>query len=206
MPITLGVTLLFVLAVAVATVPLAGGHLMRLADVQFRAPWLVIVAIGVQILIISVVPDLAPSAFRAIHLLTYGLAAAFVVVNRRLPGLIIVGIGGALNLLAIGANGGVMPASAEATRAAGLTLEPGEFENSAPVDGARLQFLGDIWATPSFLPVDNVFSVGDVVITLGVFVGLHRICGSRLVPRRARRPSLAPYRASGSSGTGVSPE
>lgn len=74
------------------------------------------------------------------------------------------------------------------------------------MDGARLQFLGDIWATPSFLPVSNVFSVGDVVITLGVWVGLHRICGSRLVPARMRRPFPAPYRASGSSGTGVSPE
>lgn len=40
LPITLGVTLLLVLAVAVITVPLAGGHLMRLADVRFRAPWL----------------------------------------------------------------------------------------------------------------------------------------------------------------------
>lgn len=200
------VTLLLALAVVAATVPLAGGNLMRLADVQFRAPWLVIVAIGAQILIISVVPDLAPSLFRAIHLLTYVLVAAFVVANRRLPGLVVVGVGGALNLLAITANGGVMPASAAATRQAGLTLEPKEFENSAPVDGARLQFLGDIWATPSWLPVHNVFSVGDVVITLGVFVGLHHICGSLLVPARMRRPALAPYSASGSSGTGSSPE
>jgi hypothetical protein len=35
----------------------------------------------------------------------------------------------------------------------------------------------------------NVFSVGDLVILLGVILVLHGVTGSRLVPRRLRRPA-----------------
>jgi hypothetical protein len=35
----------------------------------------------------------------------------------------------------------------------------------------------------------NVFSIGDIVITLGVLTLLHGVSESRLVPRRLRRPA-----------------
>ncbi|HZQ28639.1 MAG TPA: MFS transporter, partial [Acidimicrobiales bacterium] len=43
-------------------------------------------------------------------------------------------------------------------------------------------FLGDVFAVPSWLPFHNVFSVGDLCILLGAFIGLHRAAGSRLLP------------------------
>ena len=190
-----------VFVVVLATVPLAGGHLERLADLRFRAGWLVLVAFGVQVLIVVVVPDGPPALSRAVHVGTYALAGLFVWLNRDLPGLRLIALGGALNFAAILANGGVMPASREAVAAAGLRLEDA-FENSAPLAEPRLLALGDVFATPAFLPVDNVYSVGDLLIALGAFLLLHRTCGSRL-PRVGR---MRPYRASGSSGTGASPE
>jgi hypothetical protein len=129
----------------------------------------------VQVLIISVLPDSGwPS--RAAHVATYGLAALFVVANRALPGVLVVAAGGALNLAAIAANGGTMPASESALRAAGVEAVDGRFANSAAVDDARLAWLGDVFAAPSWFPVPTVFSVGDVVIVAGIAVFLHRIC------------------------------
>jgi hypothetical protein len=182
-------TLLFVLGVALLTVPLFGGRLRHLAEIRFRAAWLALAAIAVQILIISVVPGGPPALYRGVHLASYVLVGAFVIANRTIPGLPLIGLGGALNLVAIVANGGVMPASPPALDAAGVRPDAGEFENSVAVTDARLGWLGDVFATPGFLPVDNVYSVGDLIIAVGVLVVLHRVCGSRLRRPGGRRPA-----------------
>ena len=69
----------------------------------------------------------------------------------------------------------------------------GEFINSRVLDDAKLQFLGDVFATPASLPLHNVFSIGDAILLIGVFVLVHVACGSRLVPRRlaGRAPPVA---------------
>jgi hypothetical protein len=58
----------------------------------------------------------------------------------------------------------------------------------APAGDAPLGFLGDIFHTPGWLPIHNVFSVGDLVIVTGAFLLLHRACGTPLgrLPRRLR--------------------
>jgi hypothetical protein len=104
----------------------------------------------------------------------------------------VIAAGGALNFAAIVTNGGVMPADADAIAAAGIPLNATEFANSAPADGAPLGFLGDVFHTPGWLPIHNVFSVGDLVIVLGAFLLLHRACGTPLGRRRLRlRPAEA---------------
>jgi hypothetical protein len=67
----------------------------------------------------------------------------------------------------------------------------GGFQNSGGMADPNLLFLGDIFATPDWFPLYNVYSVGDAVIVLGVLVLLHGVSGSRLVPRRWRG-TLAP--------------
>jgi len=110
----------------------------------------------------------------------------FLVANRRLPGMALVGLGAAGNLLAIGANGGVMPASPTALAAAGMPADPPGFANSAALADPRLAFLGDVFAIPAGWPLANVFSAGDVLIAVGAVVAVHGICGSRLPWRRPR--------------------
>ena len=99
-----------------------------------------------------------------------------------------VGVGGLLNLVAIAANGGVMPASRGALSTAGLDVQSGQFANSDFVDGANLAFLGDVFAIPAGWPGANVFSVGDVLMLVGVFLVVHAAAGSRLFG--AGRPAL----------------
>jgi Family of unknown function (DUF5317) len=167
------------------TVPLAGGRLRRLADVQIRWIGLAALAFAVQVLIVVVVPEGDTAVHRIVHLLTYALAAACLLRNLDLRFLWVVGVGGLLNLVAIAANGGVMPASRGALAAAGLEVQSGEFANSDVVEGAHVAFLGDVFAVPAGWPGANVFSLGDVLMLVGVFLAVHAAAGSRL-PESAR--------------------
>jgi hypothetical protein len=180
-------------AILALTVPLAGGSLRGLANLRLRALWLIWLALAVQVIALAVVPEGSPSAHAAAHLGTYALGLAFLVANRRIPGMLVIGIGTVLNLAAILANGGQMPALPSALEAAGLEAEPGGFTNSVAAAGAPLWFLGDVFAVPWPWFLANVFSVGDVVIAVGMAYGVHRVCGSRaaaLIARAARRVQL----------------
>ena len=170
---------IFVL-LALATVPLAGGRLSRLADLRLRAVPVVFAALAVQVVIISLIGGGPDWLHPALHLSTYAVALWFVWVNRSVPGAWLLGAGGLCNFVVIAVNGGTMPASRGAIEAAGVAHGSQVFANSGVVEHARLAFLGDVFAIPASWPVHNVFSIGDVLIALGAFVLVHSVCGSRL--------------------------
>jgi hypothetical protein len=167
---------------AILSPALAGGDLRRLGDLRFRGSWVVLVALVAQIVVLSVIPGDNRSALAAVHLATYAAAGWFVVMNRRVPGILVVSVGAASNAVTIAANGGQLPASRAAVLRAGLHLDPHQFVNSGVLAHPRLGFLGDVFAIPSSVPLANVFSIGDLLILVGVAWGAHRACGSRLVP------------------------
>ncbi|HEY4315873.1 MAG TPA: DUF5317 domain-containing protein [Actinomycetes bacterium] len=167
---------------AILSPVLAGGDLRRLGDLRFRGSWVVLVALVAQIVVLSVIPGDNRTVLAAVHLATYAAAGWFVVMNRRVPGILVVAVGAASNGLTIAINGGVLPASRGAVQRAGLHLDPHEFVNSGVLAHPHLGFLGDVFAIPSWVPLANVFSIGDLVILCGVTWGAHRACGSRLVP------------------------
>lgn len=169
------------LLLCILSVPLLGGRLTALAELEFRRGAWAVGALVVQIFIISLLPGDAWGLSEEIHLATYFMLGAFLVANRHIPGLLVIALGGALNFAAIASNGGVMPANPDALEAAGISHEAGDFTNSAATSDATLGFLGDIFHTPSWFPIHNVFSVGDIEIVLGAFLLLHFVCRSRLV-------------------------
>lgn len=170
---------LVVLAGAVLTVPLCGGRFSHLAQVHLRAPWSVVLALAVQIVTISVLVQPPHALAAGLHLLSYGLAAVFLWANRRLPGLPVVAAGGAANLLAIALNAGTMPASASALRTAGITNDHDHFANSTTVASPHLSWLGDVFAVPHTAGwLANVFSPGDVVLTVGAVWLVHAASGA----------------------------
>jgi hypothetical protein len=182
--------LVALVAIALATVPLAGGRLGAVLDLRFRAVWLLALAFAVQIAL-ALLPGETSDLRLALHASTYPMGLVFVWINRDVPGLWIIAVGALANGVVIIANGGVMPTTAEALRTAGLAVDPDVFANSAAFSDPRLLFLGDVFATPSWMPFANVFSVGDVLIALGVAYTVHAVCGTRLVPRRFRWPRAA---------------
>jgi hypothetical protein len=174
-------------AVALVTVPLLGGRLWALGELSFRRSRLLVAAVGLQVAALTVAADASPALPRAGHLISYVLLGAFVWANRHVAGVALASLGGALNAAAIAANGGVMPASPAALRQAGMPATLDHFTNSAALEGARLWWLGDVFAIPAGLPLAGVFSVGDVVLALGAAYGLHATCGSRLGAAVRRR-------------------
>jgi DHA3 family macrolide efflux protein-like MFS transporter len=171
-----------VLAVFAVTVRLAGGRLLRLGDLRFKRTWLLLSAFFVQFAIFKLFGDHNHAIQPVLYLVSYGMGATFLWMNKRVPGLWLVGVGALLNGTAIAANGGIMPGAEAAFEAARLTASPAGFTNSRALLDPRLPFLGDVFAVPSWLPFHNVFSVGDLCILLGAFIGLHRAAGSRLLP------------------------
>lgn len=174
---------------ALLSVPLLGGKVTRLSEVRIAHIWAVMTSLAIQIMVITVMPDGNPAALSIAHVVSYVFAGYFLWVNRRVPGLVILGIGWAMNAIVISVNGGVMPATAR-TGARGTGVAEG-FLNSRPVASPHLSFLGDNFAMPESWPIHNVFSIGDVFIALGAFVALHWICGSLVARGFARlRPSV----------------
>jgi hypothetical protein len=97
-----------------------------------------------------------------------------------------------MNLAAIGANGGVMPASPTASAIAGIPASD-QFANSAVLTDPRLAWLGDIIPVPGPWPLGNVLSPGDVVLYVGALVLLHRACRpGRSRPRPATTSAALP--------------
>jgi hypothetical protein len=195
------VLLLAVVILSVVTVRPAGGSLSALGRVHLRMAPAIFGALAVQIMIVSVVPGGSPWLHRVLHIGSYALAAVFVVANRRLAGMRVLALGATLNLIAILANDGVMPASRSALRTAGRLTSSTDFVNSAAVAHPRLLFLGDILAVPRSVPLANVYSIGDVCIAIGVAIAIHGLAGSRLVPRRS--PAADQELISGSVRPGV---
>ena len=181
--------LVFAVGVAALSVLVCGGSLGNLSGLKLRARWTIAAALALQVLIISVIPrEVDGWVGQGLEMISYGLAAAFLISNRAVPWLWLVGLGGLSNLVAIGANGGVMPASEVALRAAGRVRHAGQFLNSASLPKAHLRFLGDIFSLPRPWPLANVFSVGDVALAVGALLLLHSVCESRPVQaaRQAR--------------------
>jgi Family of unknown function (DUF5317) len=167
--------------VGIATVPLFRGRFGSLVHVHLRLGWLVFLAIFLQTAVVSIFNrTLTPSSAAALHMLSYAATALFVVANRRISGLWLIGLGGLMNLIPIAANGGVMPARPAAVLKAGLK-PPDGFENSRVVTDPHYAVLGDIFAVPARFPLANVFSIGDLVLNIGLILVLHDATGSRLL-------------------------
>ncbi len=150
---------------------LLGGRLANLGELRLRWLPLALLGLGIQVVLFSdfgasLAGDLTP----LVYVVSTGLVLAAVLVNLRVPGLALVALGAGLNLAAILANGGSMPVSADALRSLGKPVE--DATNSIVVADPPLAFLTDIFAMPSWLPFANVFSLGDVLIGVGIAVAI----------------------------------
>jgi len=166
--------------ICVVTVPLAGGRLAHLSDLKIRASAFLFCGLALQVVITVVVPDGPHWLHPSVHVLSYLLVLVFLVRNFALPATWIIALGGLLNFVVIVANVGVMPATSRALSAIGEKSDSGSFVNSGAISDPKLAFLGDVFALPRGTPLNNVFSVGDLLIALGVLLMVNSVCRSRL--------------------------
>jgi len=165
-----GHALIVVLVVAVVAAiagVLRGGSFSTLADTGFRWGWLIFAGLALQLGFDLWDPDwLTRAQATAIVLASNALILLFVVLNRVLPGMWLIGLGLALNAFVIGANQG-MPVSADAAHSAGATVpnDTSSIKHERMDDDTLLPWLGDVIP----LSVGNqVLSIGDLVLAAGM--------------------------------------
>jgi hypothetical protein len=147
-----------------------GGRPAGLSTLQFRWGWAILAGLAIQIVLFSDAVTGWIGGFGVpIYVLSTGLVLAAVLANRRIPGMLVVALGALSNMAAILANGGYMPASLEALSALGKAPKT-VYSNSSVVPDPVLAPLTDIFALPPWLPWANIFSIGDVLIGVGVVV------------------------------------
>jgi hypothetical protein len=160
--------ILYAVVIGLLLAILLGGRLDRLGEVSFRWPQAALGGLLAQVVLFW-----HPVASRVgdwgtpLYLASSGLVLAAVLRNAAIPGLRLVAVGASLNLLAIVANGGSMPASPEALAAIGKAPST-DYTNSAVAVEPALRWLTDIFATPAWVPFSNVFSLGDLLMGIGV--------------------------------------
>jgi hypothetical protein len=160
--------ILYAVAVGLVVGLAGGGRIASIGDIRFRWAPQILVGFGAQVLLFSDavasrVGDLGPALYIGSTL----LVVIAVLRNVAIPGLPLVAVGAACNLSAIVANGGFMPASPAALVALGKSA-PTIYSNSAVVAQPALAPLTDVFALPLWLPWHNIFSVGDVILAVGV--------------------------------------
>lgn len=172
--------ILYALLIGLAVGFLAGGRPAGLSQLQFRWPWVMLGGLLVQVVLFS---DLVSSRIGAAGPPIYAVSTAAVVLavvaNRGITGMPVVAMGAASNFAAIIANGGFMPAARGALQALGKVEATG-YSNSVVAPDPALWPLTDIFALPTWLPFANVFSVGDVLIGIGVAIVI--VAAMRRVP------------------------
>jgi len=166
-------TAALVLAVLVGL--LRRGRIRALGEYPWHQPLLPLVALGLQV--IAFLPDENTSGaarlFAAtLHIASYTLLLTFVWLNRAAPFLWLAGLGLAANSLAIAANGGFMPVPADAFLGSGSA-----YYNNAVLwsNGLRLLPLADVFRIPAWREVQYAFSAGDLLVAIGVFMGVQRL-------------------------------
>jgi len=176
-----------ILLLAICFGLVAGWLRARAGCIRYQAPplkysWLVVASMLPQGMVVylprvrEITPDWAVKVLLIVSLV--GLLV-FIWLNKKLPGLYVLGAGLVLNLLVISMNGGLMPISPETV----AQLTP---EHSAEVwqsgdrlgwskdiiltrANTRLWWLSDHFLTPAWFQHRIAFSPGDVLIALGAF-------------------------------------
>jgi hypothetical protein len=163
---------------------LLGGRLSALAETPIRGKGLAFAAIGLQLVAFpsGLLPWSTPTKVAsAIWLASYGLLVVMLLLNLRLAGTPLIALGLVSNVAAIVANGGLMPVRGSALEAAGTDYQV--HNNSIQLTEPQLAPLVDRWAAPEWVPFANVYSVGDVLIGLGLTVVLVVAMRAPVAPR-----------------------
>ncbi|MDP2211531.1 MAG: DUF5317 family protein [Candidatus Aquicultor sp.] len=152
---------------------LQGGRLDALSQVRLRYGVLVFIALAIQITLLAWEPS-SNSAWAMVDIAanaaSYLCIVVFMVANSHIAGTRVLAAGLSLNLPAIISHSSSMPSATalSGVDAASLGVP------SAPV-GSALWYMGDILSMPKGIPFAAAFSVGDVMVGLGIFVALREM-------------------------------
>jgi len=154
----------------------------RIAALPLRSTWLALLAVALQLPLLRA-PAGSVERIRVqqvLFLLSHLVLLIFVWRNRRLTGIQILGLGVMCNLLVIAVNGGFMPIAPQTL----TRINPGSLPSqwlaglyygySKDIillrEQTRFEMLSDMWVIPPPFPWPTAFSLGDILIALGIMV------------------------------------
>jgi hypothetical protein len=181
---------------------LAGGKIERIGDLRLSWLWIAPIAFVLQLLVVYGVEPFSSQLAIPLIVGSHAALLAIALRNVRAAGMVIAALGLAMNLTVIVANGGLMPIAPETIRMAGR--EAWKVGDGSP--GTRVAHSKDIviaredtWLEPlsdrywTGLPgrLSVIFSVGDVVLLVGVFTLIVRTMTATSFHSRVVSPTSA---------------
>ncbi|HKA92342.1 MAG TPA: DUF5317 domain-containing protein [Acidimicrobiia bacterium] len=181
-------SLAIVAGVALLVVVVTRGSFRQLYRLPIQSIWLVVVALAIQLVLafVHIPADRLDGLGFILVMASYACLLAFCFVNLQVSLMWVIALGIALNAVVIGLNRGMPTAPNEVTTRSGRTVEE-PIERTAKhrpeSDDDLLSFLGDRYRIPE--PVDELVSLGDIVIGIGIVLVFYR--GSRVRGRPGTR-------------------
>lgn len=162
---------------------LKGGKINKLEDLYLRGWYILVLSFSLEIISLLIVTrtdgDLAKLLernFFQIHIFIYLLLLIGLWMNLGEKGLKITFLGAILNFLPLIFNRGKMPVSVKALKNADLYNQLNLLSDNRIIthtlirDNTLLGILGDIIPIPKPYPFPKIISIGDVLISIGLFI------------------------------------
>ncbi|WP_261130818.1 DUF5317 domain-containing protein [Bacillus sp. Marseille-Q3570] len=168
------------------------GNFKGFSHLKIKYGWVFPVLLIVQwfIFLLQNKYDFLGSMSPYVFILIYIVGLTLLWVNRHQGfGVWLILIGVFLNFIVMAANDGRMPVSLEAAKtldpAYGEALQEGYYgKHTALTEETLLGFLGDVIALPKFYPREQVISIGDIIMNIGIFLFIQTLMVKRTVKRK----------------------
>ncbi|MCT2535382.1 DUF5317 domain-containing protein [Aquibacillus koreensis] len=158
------------------------GSLKGIGELKIKFGWIFPLLLVIQLFIYSYQErfEWLGSISSYLFILIYIIGLYFLYAYRDHPGFVLIFIGVLLNFIVMVINGGRMPVSLDAA----AVLDPmyadalinGLYgKHQAITESTRLGFLGDVIPISNPYPRDQVISIGDIIMNIGIFIFIQHL-------------------------------
>ncbi len=164
---------------------LRGGKIEQLGKFMFRSSFLLVFALILQIgtsILISIDNKIAVNNRTILYIISYIMLFIVLFLNLGRKSVWFIFIGAFANFIALVLNGGSMPIDVALLEKMGFenmfqSFKAGAMPNYIDINNAYsfTSYLGKKFVTPAIYPLKQIFSIGDMFISLGILIFIQGI-------------------------------